>query len=248
MSLHSIESHLFAESQLGLRSNEILIANKDVPLSKLVKTGLSVGKLSVAEQKSHGMDEAYFRWQAIRLAGVPLNGKKNETRVTCRTGLEGYFVGSVESPEKLATELLEIGEQIWKGIKLLHKLNYSKRKRLEETILGKGYSSDAAFEWAAILGATIARLRAKLLYNKVGQEFQFSTRQEINGLPKIIYRVNELDSGLVQAYKLPIADKQTIVIDSFGSGDEQKLYWETVQNIGIFGHPLVRALLREMYK
>lgn len=248
MSLRSIEYSLILETQHNLGSTEVLIDKTDVPLKDLLKIGLQTGKLDKAELVSHSMDPAYFGWQRVRLAGIPLDLRSPGQLVTCKTGLEGYFVGEVRSTEELATKLLQIGEDIWRGIRLMHKFSPQKRKRLEQAILGTGFSLESAVEWSTILGATLGRLRAKLLYNPDAQKFQSDTKQAVGGLPKIEYGVTQRDSGIVQVYKLPIKNADPLILSDFHSTDEQSLYWQTVQNLGLFGHPLVRALLRELYR
>jgi len=245
MSLKGIEKHLRAEEFSPLKRNEVLITNQQLPLWPLIQYGLDSEKLLTAEQKSHSMDKAFLRWQRVRLAGVPINGN-NSSLVTCQTGLEGYL--DVKSAEQLASQILSIGENIWSNIGRAHKNSYKSRNMLEKTILGDGYSLQAAVEWSNILGALLARMRCQIYNNDQAKRFQEFVRREIEGLPHIKYGIDHNRATLLQEYKLPVRGLTTHKVEGVATTDEQQLYWMTMQNLGMFGHPLVRSLLKELYR
>ncbi len=226
----------------------MLFENKPVPLQSLLALGLSTGKLTLAElEASHQNDRNYLGWLQTRLAGIPLDPSHPENRFTCRTGVEGYYYASVDSPEQLAAEIMLLGKNIWSGINILHKGSYQKRRSLRNTIMGIECDLDSAVEWSTIFAATLARLRAKLLYNPEAQRFQAANKQRTESLPMIEYAANEGETQLVQTYKLPIKNLNTTVISGIAKTEEELLYWETVQNLGVFGHPIPRQLFKELY-
>ncbi|GIK83745.1 MAG: hypothetical protein BroJett025_03670 [Patescibacteria group bacterium] len=218
-----------------------------LPYENLIKLAVEMNKMRDAEKKSHRLDQAYLRWQRVRMRGIPLNGNSASNLTTFKTGFEGYFVNKVRSSDELLTELLNIGKDIWANIRRLHKMNPMKIQELKKTILSNDqYTLASVAEWSGILGAQIGRLRVNVLHNPTALAFQSETRQAVAGLPKIEYT---LDRGgpVAQRYKLPEISGSTIATFN-GLTDEQKLYWATVLNLGKFGHPLVRAALEELYK
>ena len=248
MSQHSLEAMIGIEAQRILKPTEVLFQDKSVPLQDLLKLGQQTGKLTSAELSSHGKDKAYYGWQQVRLAGIPLDLARPKDLYTCKTGLEGYFFGEVHSQEQLAAEIMAIGKDIWSGINLTHRGLHQKKRGLRRTILGEECTLESALEWSTILGATLGRLRAKLLYNPAAAKFQFDVKQTVDGLPKIQYGTQDRASKLVQTYQLPIKDANAKIIPSPAATEEEMLHWETVQNLGLFGHPLVRALLGEIHR
>ena len=177
------------------------------------------------------MDKAYLALLTVR--------KEN-----FGTGFEGYLVGNVTTEDEAITRLVGLGMGIWDAIYRLHKHSYAHRKQLEKVIRGESSSVSAIEEWAAIFGAELARQRAQLLHNPEGQAFRSETKRRVEFLPAIEYQVDST-SQVRQSYVLPkttqLNNPKKIV---GGFTDREQLAVLTVQEIGKFGHPLLRAAMQ----
>ena len=186
--------------------------------------------------RSHIMDKAYLAWQTVRREQTPVGA--------LGTGFEGYFVGAVVSEDEAMRRLLDLGMGIWDSIDRVHKYSYEHRKLLEKVIRGESSAASAVEEWSAIFGAELGRQRAKLLGNPEGQAFRFETKRKVESLPAIEYQVG-LDDAVTQVYMLPQTTSQTTPRKSLGGlNDRERLALLTMQEIGKFGHPLLRAAMR----
>ena len=185
--------------------------------------------------KSHSHDPAYLGWQRVRKGLNPCGN--------FQTGFEGYLVGAADSPGAVRELLLATGIDIWNGIRLEHKHSFQRRNKLEKVIRGESSDPAAIAEWSAILGATLARQRARLLLNPQAKQFQSEVKQQVATLPKIQY---VLEAGeLRQKYMLPALQPclSTPLTDGYLT-DQEELAAVIMQEIGKFGHPLVRSALR----
>ncbi|MBP7842402.1 hypothetical protein KA017_00160 [Candidatus Woesebacteria bacterium] len=220
----------------------------DLPYEPLIRLAVQMGHIRSAEQKSHKIDPAYFGWEFARRNGVPLDERQKGSKVTYKTGFERYFIGTAHTSEELLAELLKVGEDVWNGMKLLHRMNPMRLQELKKTILSdEVYTISTVVEWSGALGAQLGRLRMNLLRNPAAQSFQLDTRQAVAGLPKIEYTLGQ--SGPVeQSFQLPVLSDALAVLTYNGLTEQQKLYWEIVSNLGKFGHPLVRTAIEELYK
>ncbi len=234
MSFRSVEAGIAVES---FRSK----FEQTPPYTEFIQALLDSGGLKEVVGKSHNLDAAYLAWQQVRKNGVPLT-ETGTSRVSLGTGFEGYFIGRVQSKEQMLDELLVVGKRIWSSIRLLHRNSYSTRSGLEKTIRGEKYSVAFLNEWMAIFGAELARQRAQILQNKQALTFREQNKKSTLLLPKIDYSMSP--NGIIQqTYYLPNQNKSDSLVHTT-MNDEDALALLTMQEIGKFGHPLVREAMR----
>src|SRR5262249_11050633 len=130
-------------------------------------------------KESCQFERQYLAWETVRQGGNPFfeNG----------TGFEGYFIGCCHAPSEALTQLLSLGHQILTNISRLHRFEYQFQSRLHKTLMGELEDLRAMSEWSDEFGATLARLRCKVLCNKDAQRFQSATKQIVDRLPPITY-------------------------------------------------------------
>lgn len=199
----------------------------------------SESELQQVVQLSHSHDKNYFAWETNR---------KSATPVGCLgTGYEGYLValttGNNLNPEEAYRYILDIGLEIWRGIRLTHKHSFAQRNALEKVIRGEASTSTAIEEWSAIFGASLARKRAEILTNRAAQEYRNRVKEKVQPLPSIRYVVGP--DGLIRQEYYIAGEKATPLTTTFDTTrDEEALALITMRNIGKMGHPLLRAAMR----
>lgn len=183
-------------------------------------------------EQSHKIDQSFLGWEVNRKGNTPVGFHG--------TGYEGFFVGRDVSQDEVHAQLLEMGIDIWRGIRLQHRHSYGRRLELEKVIRGESHASSAVEEWMAIFGASLARQRAQILTNKAAQEYRSQTKSRVSTLPKITY-VLDPQGQVQQEYYVPAQPVSDVGGLFQGLRDEEELALTTMQNIGKFGHPLVRS-------
>lgn len=190
-------------------------------------------------QTSHTIDKDYFFWETHR---------KGLNPVGCfGTGYEAYFVarpdGSSLCPEEASEQIVAVGISILDGIRRTHKHSFSHRNALEKVIRGEASTSWAIEEWNAIFGASLARLRAEIAMNQRTLEYRSRVKEKVQPLPQIRYVVGS--DGLIRQEYFIAAPKSTpLITTNEYHGDEEELALTIMQNIGKFGHPLLRTAMR----
>ncbi|MCC7205737.1 MAG: hypothetical protein IT323_00430 [Anaerolineae bacterium] len=187
-------------------------------------------------EHSRRFDRAYLAWELVRRKRNPffLEG----------TGFEGYLIGAAHSPDEALHHVLRIGEGMLRTMLTLHRNDPRFRNRLMKALNGELEDPEAIEEWAAQLGATLARLRVNLLNNPQADAFHNSTYRMVGMLPPIAY--HEGDDSLKQTYVLAAKDSldgARMSVDPHVLKPSEQDAWMVVQGIGKFGHPLVRQYI-----
>ncbi|HVO41989.1 MAG TPA: hypothetical protein VMT34_05175 [Aggregatilineales bacterium] len=188
-------------------------------------------------KESHQYDPAYLAWQAVRKSRNPyfVNG----------TGFEGYLVGVCRTPDEALARLLDIGATILASVGRIFRYQPAFRTRLMQTLRNEINDARCISEWAAQLGATLARLRCNVYTNREAITFQYETYHLVKALPPILYR--EVKNTLFQVYLIPSAGKvltaRTVVSAAALKPADQDA-WLVAETIGRFGHPLIREFVR----
>jgi hypothetical protein len=219
--MHTIESRVPCNSNLY----EWLCLH-GLPLERLV-------------QPSRRYERAYLAWETVRQVRNPY--------FNLGTGFEGYYVGLYQSPEAMLEQLLTIGHGMLASNERLYRHEYAFKAKLMKTLQGELNDPYAISVWSSLLGATLGRLRCHIYYNYQIYCFQNETYWAVNRLPFINYRICE--HHVEQHYILPVFKNGGIAKMSFSLSALNPSDCDAglvISTIGRFGHPLVRAYLREM--
>jgi hypothetical protein len=212
--------------------NEVPFASSMCYWLRLYEMGLP--KL---EKNSHRYDSHYLAWQSVR--------KKRNPYFSNGTGFEGYFVGDCQSPGAALEQLLAVGHEILDNITTLHRYEYNYRSNLMKTLMGEGCNFKAVYEWNAILGATLARLRCRVLNDREAVLFRKETYRLVNQLPEINY---QRDPGTVEQEYYIVPDlshqKGKLTVSNTWLKPSDVDAWLVLNAVGKFGHPLVRNYLK----
>jgi hypothetical protein len=200
----------------------------DVPLDSLV-------------QQSRRYERAYLAWETVRQVRNPF--------FNIGTGFEGYFVGNCQSPEEMLAQLLEIGHGMLTSNCRLYRHQYTFKSKLMKTLRGELDDPRAMDIWSTLLGAALGRLRCNVLYNYKTYLFQNETYWAVNRLPFIKYAqcAHHIEQEYVLArFRSSCVSKSDLCLNMLKPSDCDAGF--VVSRIGCFGHPLVRAYMREAYR
>ncbi|MCA9902785.1 MAG: hypothetical protein KC547_02920 [Anaerolineae bacterium] len=188
---------------------------------------------------SHLYDPSYLAWEDVRLKRNPFFAQG--------TGLEGYLVGKDDSPGRAMEEILAIGKNILDSIARLHRYDYSRKSRLMKTLRGEQQDPHAIEEWSAILGALLGRLRANLYSCPEAEHFQHQTYEIVSKLPRIRYEMDGNREPIRQHYAVGYYPSQPtgfISVEPHLVKAIDQDAWHVAEEIGKFGHPLLRDFVR----
>jgi hypothetical protein len=197
----------------------------DVPLNKLV-------------QQSHRYDRAYLAWETVRQVRNPF--------FHAGTGFEGYYVGICQSPEEMLARLLAIGHEMLASNARMYRHEFVFKSKLMKTMRRELIDRRAIEVWSALLGATLGKLRCHVYTNDHTYRFQNETYWAVNRLPFVSYRL--CDHHIEQSYVLPHFNNGYIGKSDFSLNVLKPSDYDAgfvVSEIGCFGHPLLRAYLRD---
>lgn len=199
--------------------------------------------LQAFEATSHRYDTHYLAWQMVRKERNPyfVNG----------TGFEGYFVGSCRTPDQALSQILEISQTMLEHIALLHRYESGFRATLMKTLMGEQYDLRAVYEWNALFGEALARLRWRAMQDHEAMKF----RDETYRLVRLADRYSEIHylnntSPLQQEYFVvhDTPNSHRLMIRSSGLHTHDREAWLVAQSVGRFGHPLVRTSLKKEFQ
>ncbi len=217
--------------------SEITIIESGVPFGHALYVWLHLNDLRLNNVIHHDqMEKTYLAWETVR--------KECNPYFETGTGFEGYFVGRCDEPEAALTEILAINQHILDAIARMYRFEYGFQTRLFRTLTRDYPDEEAIHIWSAYFGAELARLRVHVLQEPKAQEFQRQTYKIISMLPPISY--HETDHNVAQAYSvgsLPAPHYDKIVVNNGTLKPDQQDAWLLAQNIGVFGHPLIRRFL-----
>ena len=196
------------------------------------------GRLETLIAQATPFERAFLAWETVRKGGNPFLEKG--------TGFEGYFVGCCISAEQALTGILEVGQDILGSILRLHPFDPRLRSNLFRTLAGEASDLKAMVEWSAQLGAALARLRATTTNNPQAEQFRSATYRNVSLLPPIQYCQSE--HSLRQHYIVQPTCSYEVARARVSAADvpaSQREAWLVIDCIGKFGHPLLRAYMRE---
>jgi hypothetical protein len=220
--------------------NALQITNQ-VPFAASIYDWLTLNQVNIQafEATSHQYDVHYLAWQMVRKERNPyfVNG----------TGFEGYFVGTCPTPESALTQILAISQQILENIALLHRFEYQFRSMLMKTLVGEKYNLRAVYEWNALLGEALTRLRWRAMQDLEAAAFREETYRLIGVADRFseIHYLNDT-RPLRQEYFVVHNTQGTghrLLVNSDGLKTQDQDAWLVAQSVGRFGHPLVRTCL-----
>jgi len=187
------------------------------------------------EKLSSQFERRFLAWEEVRHG-------RNPYFVT-GTGFEGYFVGSCQSPEQALNEILRLGREMQGNLVKLHRYDHRFQSRLFKTLQGELGDLKAMSEWSAELGATLARLRCKLLGNRQAEAFHNETYRLVETLPSISYM--EAGHTIKQHYAVVAHPTQgpKIVVELGILKPTDQDAWVIAKSVGRFGHPFVREFM-----
>ena len=178
----------------------------------------------------------YLAWEEVRVGRNPY--------FDIGTGFEGYFVGRCVSTEEALASVLKVGDDILSNLVRLHRYDNNYHSRLMKTLIGELPDQQAITEWAAELGAELARLRCNLIRNTEAADFQAETYGLVQSLPAIAYK--EEVENIHQHYSLiqrVVENPTNIVNPAWLIKPSQQDAWLVACSVGKFGHPLIREAL-----
>ena len=209
----------------------------EVPFGHALYAWLYLNDLHLNKLVSHdSMEKTYLAWETVR--------KESNPYFEEGTGFEGYFVGRCSLPDDALESILAINQHILDAIARMYHFRYNFRSRLMKTLTREVSDSAAIHIWSGYLGAELGRLRAQILLEPEAQEFQRQTYKIISMLPPMSY--HEADHDVTQTYtigSLPTPTLAKLQVSAHMLKPCQQDAWLVAQNIGVFGHPLVRKLL-----
>ncbi len=213
------------------------MVESEVPFGQALSVWLYLNDLHLDKLISHDqMEKTYLAWETVR--------KESNPYFEEGTGFEGYFVGRCSVPETALDAILGINQHILDAIARMYRYQFKFRSRLMKTLMRENTDPNTIHTWSAYFGAELGRLRAQIILEPEAQEFQRQTYKIISMLPPMNYQV--ADHDVTQTYavgSLPTPSLAKMMITPQMLKPTQQDAWLVAQNIGIFGHPLVRKLL-----
>jgi len=210
--------------------------DSEVPFGRLLYVRLHLKNMSISNLKRpNRMETRYLAWETVRKQVNPffLNG----------TGFEGYLVGRCTDPESALDAILAINQNILDAITRLYRFQYGFRSQLMKTLTKESTDTHAIHIWSAYFGAELGKLRAQIYDDPQAQAFRNQTYEIIKSLPPMVY--HEIEHDVMQTYAVATGDTTTprISISLSMLKPCQQDAWVVAENIGEFGHPLVRGVL-----
>lgn len=215
----------------------IMKIESEVPFGHALYGWLAVHDLRLDALVKHDpMEKHYLAWETVRKQTNPFFEEG--------TGFEGYLVGRCDTPEAALETIVGLSQRILDAIARLYRFQYNQRSLLMKTLLRERADSEAIHIWSAYLGAELGRLRAQIIGSDKAQRFQNQTYTIIRALPPMIY--HEVEHDIRQIYAVGAGSSARVSrlhISYQVLKPGQQDAWLVAENIGIFGHPLVRKFL-----
>ncbi|MCS7070844.1 MAG: hypothetical protein NZM00_05015, partial [Anaerolinea sp.] len=205
-----------------------------VPFSQVIYAWLCLRSLQLEAVVQHDrVERNYLAWETVR--------KQTNPFFETGTGFEGYLIGRCPDAAAALDETVDIGQRILDAIRRMYRFEYGFRARLMATLLRERADSALIAIWAEYLGAELGRLRAQVVHNDAARQFQARTYHIVETLPPMYYR--QIDDAIRQRYAVgsdgrPPADRLKVTLTMLKPGQQDA--WLVVENIGQFGHPLIR--------
>lgn len=216
--------------------NRTIKMESEVPFGRAIYAYLRCHDLHIAEIAKHDqMESHYLAWETVR-KGINPYFKKG-------TGFEGYLVGCCPNPEAALDAILAVSQHMLDAIARLYRFRYNFRSRLFKTLTREASDPTSIQIWSGYLGMELAKLRVNVLLDRQAQNFQQQTYRIVSTLPPMSFREN--GSGLFQTYAIgaSVTDVPRLFVTLHALNPSQQDAWLVAENIGEFGHPLVRKCL-----
>lgn len=179
--------------------------------------------------------KSFAGWQLLRLAEDPAHFHAKNT------GWEQFFAD--KPTEAIVRELLKIGREIVRSIRLEFKTTPLRIKLLEKVIRGESNDAWAMKYWTGVFGEVLARQKVVLFENHAAQMVH-SQAKEKTAVSTVSYVVDD-DGNVTQKYDLPQGNFYNKEPDyaSLFTTQEDELAWLIMSRIGMFGDPMFRAAM-----
>jgi hypothetical protein len=211
-----------------------------VPFGHTISAWLHFNHLPLEQLVRHDrIEEHYLAWETVRKQTNPFFYEG--------TGFEGYLVGRCPHAIAALDLLLASCQEILDDLTRLHRFEYTGRNRLMKTLVRESDDLIAIQTWSTYLGAELARLRARILNNQAAQNFQHETYELVHTLPPMVY--HETNDDVNQDYAIGWASEhkeERLHISLQILSPKFQDAWLVAQNIGEFGHPLIRRFLERV--
>lgn len=215
----------------------ILQIENEVPFGRTLFRWLYLRGLHLDKLVRHDdMEKRYLAWETVRKQSNPFFQKG--------TGFEGYLIGQCTSAEAALEAILAINQNILDSIARLYRFEYGFRSRLFKTLTKEAGDPAAIHIWSAYLGAELGKLRMQTFNNAEARRFRSRTYAVVQSLPPMVY--HEIEGDVTQRYAVgkvdaSTANKLAVTWQALKPGQQEA--WQVAENIGEFGHPLVRKML-----
>jgi hypothetical protein len=215
----------------------IIEVENEVPFGQAIYVSLYLSNTHLKQLVKHDRtEEHYLAWETVR--------KETNPFFQYGTGFEGYLVGRYSTPEEALDAIIAIHQHTLDAIARLYRFEYRFRSQLMKTLRRESCDSESIHTWSAYFGAELGRLRAQISENQTARLFQMHTYQLVKRLPPMDY--HEIQGDVTQTYAL--AGLATVPVGRLAISPHmlkpsQQDAWLVAENIGEFGHPLVRKLL-----
>ncbi|MCL4876691.1 MAG: hypothetical protein KJ064_08540 [Anaerolineae bacterium] len=212
----------------------LLTVKNEVPFAEALYWRIMMQHANPNQQ--HALDRSYLAWENVRKIRHPF--------IFPGTGFEGYYVGVCQDSGDVLEQLLDQCKSILEGMTRLYRMEYGFRSRLMATLTGERSDPKAIYLWSTYLGVLLARLRCNLLYNPKAEAFRRETYYSVSLAPTIHYDLTK--QTILQTYVLNGRQPKgevTLYVEPNTLKPIQQDAWLVAQNLGKFGHPLLRNLL-----
>lgn len=218
-------------------NSDVIVVHNGVPFGDLLHFRLKLDNVNLQNCIHHDrFEDRYLAWEIVRKARTPF--------FVHGTGFEGYFVGICQSPEEALDRILTVNQNILEAIARMYRFEYGFRSRLMKTLMRERNDTQAIHIWSAYLGSALARLRSQIAYCQKADQFRNKTYEILRYLPAMCFE--ETDGSILQTYAVRNNHDGRMgrLEISFNvlNGNQQDA-WLIAENIGQFGHPLVRQFL-----
>lgn len=209
----------------------------EVPFGRTLYTGLYLNNLDLNKVVHHNQVETrYLAWETVRKQINPFFLKG--------TGFEGYLIGRCPSSTAALEMIVSINQKILEAIARVYRFQFGFRSRLMKTLTKELSDPQAIHIWSSFFGAELGRLRAQILDDAQAQAFRNHTYNIVNSLPPIEY--HEVKEDITQSYVIGSesqakSGKLAVTLQTLPPSQQDA--WLVAENIGEFGHPLVRQML-----
>lgn len=221
----------------GKSVSKVVEVRSEVPFGRTLYATLKLKDQPLDKLVHHGpMESHYLAWETVRKGTNPFFQKG--------TGFEGYLVGRCSTPEAALEAIITANQHILDAIARLYRFQYQFRSRLMKTLVQDASDPQAIHVWSAYLGAELGKLRVLIFHNRQAEAFQAHTYQIVHTLPPMVY--HEAAEDVTQTYMIGTGSEDRagrLLVTLSMLNPSQQDAWLVAENIGEFGHPLVRQML-----